>query len=124
MKKSLFGIIALAALLAASAASAQQVRDLGGIADGLTAQMDSINTLLGVAAFVLGVAMAVAGLMKFRAYSQNPNDPSNKMSTAFMLIFVGASLVAIPSVLGSGIETIFGENASKTDVVSGFSSLN
>lgn len=112
--------VASAALFGAAIATPAMAIDLGGIADKLTTQTTSVNTLLTVVAFVLGVAMAVAGLMKFRAHSQNPNDPSNKMSTAFILMFVGAGLVAIPSVLGSGVETIFGSGASTTNAADGF----
>lgn len=106
-------------LLMSSAAQAQ-VRDLGEIADDLTTQVSQLSTLVSVVSFVLGVAIAIAGLMKFRAHSQNPNDPSNKISTAFVLIFAGAGLVAIPSVLGSGVATIFGDGAQVTDGNSGF----
>ncbi|MCW3782608.1 hypothetical protein [Defluviimonas salinarum] len=111
--------LALLLSLGAGAASAQAL-DLGGIADGLTAQVSRIGVLIEVVSYVLGVALGIAGLMKFRAHSQNPNDPSNKMSTAFMLVFVGAALVAIPAVLGSGISTIFGEGAATTNGKSGF----
>ena len=122
MKTHFFIAFTLSAILLAGQASAE-VRNLGEIADGITGQLDSVNQFISVAAFVMGVAMAIAGLMKFRAHSQNPNDPSNKMSTAFILIFVGAGLVAIPSVLGSGVETIFGTGADTTNGTTGFTSL-
>ncbi|MCW3782609.1 hypothetical protein [Defluviimonas salinarum] len=112
-----------AAVLVASAvtlASPAMAQNIGQIADGLTTQVSSIGILIEVVSYVLGVALGIAGLMKFRAHSQNPNDPSNKMSTAFMLMFVGAALVAIPAVLGSGISTIFGSGADTTNGNNGF----
>ena len=118
-----WNIRAAAASVAASAtmfAAPAMAQDVGAIADGLTGQLTSIGTLVAVLSFVLGVAVAIAGLMKFRAHSQNPNDPSNKMSTAFILMFVGAGLVAIPAVLGSGITTIFGDGADQTNGNTGF----
>ncbi|MBW3243571.1 hypothetical protein KUV57_12935 [Epibacterium sp. DP7N7-1] len=101
-----------------------QARDIGGIATDLTSQVSQVGTLIAVISFVLGVALAMAGLMKFRAHSQNPNDPSNKMSTAFVLIFAGAGLVAVPSVLGSGVSTIFGDGAQVTNGNDGFTAIN
>ncbi|WP_411840089.1 hypothetical protein [Paracoccus sp. ME4] len=115
------GLATLAAALTVSgAASAQTV---GSIASSLTTQTSLVGTLITVISFVLGVALAIAGLMKFRAHSQNPNDPSNKMSTAFVLMFAGAGLVAVPAVLGTGIATVFGSSANTTNGTTGFRSL-
>jgi len=115
--------LAIALLVLPMAVSAQ-VRDVGDIASDLTTQTGFVSQLVTVVAFVLGVGMAIAGLLKFKAHSQNPNDPSAKMSTAFMLVFVGAALVAIPAALGSGIQTIFGGSAQKTDASTGFNRVN
>jgi uncharacterized membrane protein len=101
-----------------------QVRDLGEIATGLATQTTQIATFVSVLAFVLGVVMAIMGFLKFRAHAQNPNDPSAKISTAFMLVFVGSMLVALPAALGSGIQTIFGDGAATTDAITGFSGLD
>jgi uncharacterized membrane protein len=103
--------------LSTTAALAQNV---GEIADSLATQTGNIADLVSIVAFVLGVGMAIAGFLKFRQNAQNPNDPSAKISTAFILIFVGAGLVAIPAALGSGIATVFGGGAQQTDANSGF----
>lgn len=118
MKKLSFLILALHALPARAAPS-----DIGEIADRLQGQAGQVTDLLTVASFVLGVTLAITGLMKFHANSRNPNDPSNKMSTAFVLIFVGSGLVALPATLGSGISTIFGDGAARTDANVGFRDL-
>lgn len=106
--------------LSTTAALAQNV---GEIADSLADQTGNIADLISIVAFVLGVGMAIAGFMKFRQNAQNPNDPSAKISTAFILIFVGAGLVAIPAALGSGIATVFGDGARQTDANTGFRAL-
>lgn len=102
----------------ASQAVAQD--NAGAIADSLTGQVSNVSTLISVIIFVAGLAVAAMGLLKFKAHSANPNDPSNKLSSAWVLIFVGAAMVAIPAVLGSGISTIFGGSATKTDANDGF----
>lgn len=113
--------IATLSIVMAGPALAQMTA--GEIAGDLRGQVSNVGVLISVVSFVLGVALAIAGLMKFRAHSQNPNDPSNKMSTAFVLMFAGAGLVAVPAVLGTGIATIFGTNADTTNGTTGFSSL-
>ena len=122
MKKSLLFAAALGSILVIPTLGMAQ--DVGGIATSLTGQTTLVSTLVTVVAFVLGVGLAITGLLKFKAHSQNPNDPSAKMSTAFMLVFVGAALVAIPAALGSGIQTIFGDSAQKTNATNGFKSVN
>lgn len=112
-----YGLIAGGLSLSAGAALAQNV---GEIADSLATQTGNVADLISIVAFVLGVGMAIAGFMKFRQNAQNPNDPSAKISTAFILIFVGAGLVAIPAALGSGIATVFGGGAQQTDANTGF----
>ncbi|WP_411840088.1 hypothetical protein [Paracoccus sp. ME4] len=114
---------ALALMVTASMAGSASAQTVGSIATSLRGQVSSVGVLITVVSFVLGVALAIAGLMKFRAHSQNPNDPSNKMSTAFVLMFAGAGLVAVPAVLGTGIATVFGSSAATTNGTTGFNSL-
>ena len=52
--------------------------------------------------------------MKLKANAANPNDPSNKVSTGFILIFVGAALIAVPTVMGVGVGSIFGDGGPNT----------
>lgn len=111
------GLILGGLALSATTAAAQ---DLGAIATDLAEQTGEIADLVSIIAFVLGVGMAIAGFLKFKQNADNPNDPSAKVSTAFILVFVGAALVAIPAALGSGIATIFNDGAQKTDADFGF----
>lgn len=106
------GVMAGIAALVLSAGAAQaQVSTFGDMADTVGAQGGQVADLLGVAAFLLGILLAVMGLMKFRQNSQNPNDPNAKVSTAFILVFVGAAMVAIPTLLGVGVTSFFGDGA-------------
>ncbi len=115
------GLILGGLALSATTAAAQ---DLGEIADDLANQTGNVADLVSILAFVLGVGMAIAGFLKFKQNAQNPNDPSAKISTAFILIFVGAGLVAIPAALGSGIATIFNDGAQQTDANTGFRTVD
>ncbi len=97
-------------------AAGAQVTDIGDMAAGLQAQAGDIADLIGAAAFLLGICIGIVGLMKFRQHSQNPNDPSARLSTAFTLVFVGAALVAVPTTLGVGIGSLFGTGATNVSV--------
>ncbi len=111
--------------IAAFAAEARaQVANIGDVAAGLQAQAGNVADLIGAAAFILGIVLAVAGLLKFRQHSQNPNDPSARLSTAFTLVFVGAALVAIPTTLGVGVGSLFGTGATSVSVDGSLRSIN
>ena len=110
------------ALLAGTAWS--QVADIGDMASGLQAQAGDIADLIGAAAFIMGICLGIVGLLKFRQYSQNPNDQSARLSTAFTLVFVGAALVAIPTTLGVGIGSLFGSGATQLSVDGSLRNIN
>jgi uncharacterized membrane protein len=111
------GLIATGLTVSATAVMAQN--SMGDIATRLQTQTGQLTDFVSVVAFILGVGMAIAGFLKFKQNAQNPNDPSAKVSTAFILIFVGAGLVAIPAALGTGIATIW-QGAQQTDANTGF----
>src|SRR5690606_36225678 len=111
-RKILAGVLAVS--VAAIAGPAMALNG-GDMAQSLTSQTSSIGVFIGVASFVIGVAIALMGLAKFRAHTQNKNDPSNSIGSALMLVFVGACFVAIPEVLGVGVSTLFGDSARTTD---------
>lgn len=119
--------LALAAMTATAGLAASSgmadAQSVGEIANQMRGQVTNVSLLLTVIAFVVGVGLAVAGLIKFRQHTKNPNDPSASMGNAFILIFVGAALVAVPAVLGSGIQTVFGSGATTTDARDGFDRL-
>jgi len=101
-----------------------QVGNIGDMATELQKQAGNVADLIGAGAFLLGIVLAVAGLLKFKQHSQNPNDPSARLSSAFVLVFVGAALVAIPTTLGVGIGSLFGTGSVNVSVDGSLRSLN
>lgn len=81
--------------------------DIAQMADGLSGQTGNLIDALSIVAAVLGVGIAMSGLWKMRNHSNNPNDPSNKMSTAFVMIFAGSMMVGLPALMGSGVATLW-----------------
>lgn len=96
-------------LLVAAAAQPALAQDVGAMAKGIGDQATDVGKAIMIIIAVAGVVVALMGLLKFKAHSANPNDPSNKLSSAFMMIFVGAAMVALPEVLGTGISSLFGD---------------
>lgn len=114
---SVFGMSSLIA----TTASAQQ--DAGDLATNLQGQVGQMADLIGAVAFLLGALLIVMGLMKFKQHSDNPNDPSAKTSTAIVLTLVGASMIALPTVAGVGIVSLFAEGADTVDADGSLRSL-
>ena len=92
-------------------ASAQSV---GSMATDWQAQIGNLSLMVVALAFLLGIGIAIVGLLKLKKANENPNDPSASKPAAFALIFVGAAMVGLPLALGSGLDTIFG---SQTDAL-------
>ncbi len=103
---------------------AAQVNNIGDMASELQSQVGDIADLIGAAAFLLGIGIALLGLLKFRQHAINPNDPSARLSTAFTLVFVGAAMVAIPTTLGVGIGSLFGNGTSNVSVDGSLRTIN
>jgi len=101
-----------------------QVSNLGDMASVLQVQVGDIADLIGAVAFLLGVGIAMLGLLKFRQHALNPSDPSARLSTAFTLVFVGAALVAIPTTLGVGIGSLFGSGVTNVSVDGSLRNIN
>ena len=101
-----------------------QVNNIGDMASELQSQVGDIADLIGAAAFLLGIGIALLGLLKFRQHAVNPNDPSARLSTAFTLVFVGAAMVAIPTTLGVGIGSLFGNGTSNVSVDGSLRNIN
>jgi Ca2+/Na+ antiporter len=107
----------------ATANTALAQANAGEVANLVQDQFGSFADLIGVVAFVAGIVIVLMGLIKFRQHSQNPQDPSAKMSSAFTMVFIGAAMVALPTVAGVGIASIFGGNAEVTNANDGFRAL-
>lgn len=114
----------VAAAVSAVALPAFAQTTVGTMSDNLRTQATSVEGLISVAAFIIGVGMVILGLLMFKKNNDNPNDPSASKGKAIILLFVGAGLVALPTVLGVGVNTLFGSGAQMTNATSGFTSLN
>lgn len=114
--------LALAALTATAVAPAA-AQGIVTAATNWQNQADAGGTLIGIAAFFVGMVIAFVGIMKLRAAVNNPNDPNSKVTTGIFLIAIAAACVTLPEVMGIGVGTLFGETSNTTSLSSGFNSL-
>ncbi len=113
------GVAAVVAGALVCGVAAAQTGDVGGVANRVASQFDSLADLLGAAAFLAGVGFVVFGIFKFYNYSKNPQDPQNKVGSAVMLVVAGAMMIAVPTVAGVGVVSIFGTGAETVSVEQG-----
>lgn len=117
MSKKIIHIAGAAAVLALTASGAMaQVADVKEVSEKIGTQLEALGSLAGIVAFLSGFVFGIIGFMKLKANAANPNDPSNKVSTGFILIFVGAALIAVPTVMGVGVGSLFGDGGQNTDL--------
>ena len=122
------GAMAVAATLLGTSMAAAQATDIESMTGQLNTQMRALSDFAGMIAFLSGFVFGIMGFMKLRANAANPQDPSNKPTTGFALIIVGAALIAVPTVMGIGVQSLFGgPNANGSTTLeedgTGFNSL-
>ena len=98
---------------ASRAATAKE--DAAAVANRVQNQVGAFADLIGAAAFLIGIGFVVFGIFRLYNHSKNPNDPSAKLSTAVILVVAGGAMIAVPTVAGVGVVSLFGGGA---DVVS------
>ena len=106
-------------LLVSAAAASAQATDIESMTTQLNGQMQALSDFAGMIAFLSGFVFGIMGFMKLRANAANPQDPSNKPTTGFALIIVGAALIAVPTVMGIGVQSLFGAGTTNSDLQEG-----
>ncbi len=105
VKKSIILFVgALACFSVGTAAFA--VSGIGSIATNVTGNLTAIAKLITALAYVMGMAMAVAAVVKFKAHKDNPTQVP--IGTPIALLFVAAALIFIPNIFKSSGATLFG----------------
>jgi len=112
MNKNLFKGVILTGLAIASfgVGTAFAVSGIGSIAENVTGNLTSIAKLITAMAYVVGMAMAVAAIVKFKAHKDNPTQIP--IGTPIALLFVAAALIFVPSIFKSSGATLFGSSGT------------
>lgn len=102
MKKVILGLFGLTCVVGVTAALAGS--GIGGVAEKVTSNLASIAKLITAGSYVAGMAFTVGAIVKFKAHKDNPTQIP--IGTPIALLFVGAALLFVPSVMKTSGQTL------------------
>ncbi|MFN7095985.1 MAG: DUF6750 family protein [Gammaproteobacteria bacterium] len=118
----LTGMFLCVAAGAAMAASGNApAGSIGSVAQNIQGSFSNLAKVLTGGAYVMGIGFVIASLFKFKAHKDNPTQV--QIGTPIALLFIGAAMIFLPSVMKTGGATVFGTAAS-TGGVSGVSGIS
>lgn len=91
---------------------ASEGKGLDAIANNITGALPAFVNLIIAACYVAGMALAGAAILKFKAHKDNPTQVP--LGTPIALLFIGAALLWLPSIISSTGETMFGGDGKTT----------
>ena len=100
---------------------------IDGALRGITEAFDSIETLIVVITYVIGVTLLIRGVMMYRIFANQTFGSAQRGEIAGPMVhlFVGALLIYVPSTLDTSLITIFGTASVKdTSDLINYSSLS
>jgi hypothetical protein len=108
-KYSMLAAGTVAIMFAAEEAQAQVNNEegIGGVAAQVEGNIQNIASLVVAGAFLVGIAFVAMGLMRLKA-AVDSQGQQVKYSEGMWRLGLGAALVALPAVTGTGIGTLFG----------------
>ena len=95
--------------VAATVGATEGHQTAGQVAKNIHGSFGKIAQLITASAYLLGLALVVGSIMKFKQHKDNPTQVP--IGTPIALLIIGASLLFLPSVLGVTGKTIFGSKA-------------
>lgn len=95
---------------------------IGDVADNVTKTFSNLAKLIMAGAYIVGAGFFVASLLKFKQHKDNPTQIP--VGTPIALLFIGAALVFMPTLIGIAGETVFssGKEAGTVEGVDDFHS--
>ena len=84
---------------------------LGKVAARLTSTLPAFVNLIIAGCYVAGMALAGAAILKFKAHKDNPTQVP--LGTPIALLFIGAALLWLPSIIKSTGQSMFDETDQK-----------
>lgn len=96
------------------------VSGIGSVASQVTGNLSNVAKLITAGSYIGGLAFGVGAVVKFKAHKDNPTQIP--ISMAFVMLFVAAALLFIPTVFKVTGTTMFGASGTVAGVsgVTGF----
>jgi intracellular multiplication protein IcmD len=88
--------------------------NIGDIAGRVTGTLTHVVKLLTAGAYMAGFGLTIAALFKFKQHKDNPQQV--QLGTCITMLLIGVCLIFLPSIIGTGGETIFGSTKESSGV--------
>ena len=87
---------------------------LSGLTGNTTNQFEAITMILSGLAYVAGIGFGLKAALKLK--QQSESNGQIPLSQPIMLGVVAAILIALPTFLTTGVDTVFGESNTKSQI--------
>ncbi len=118
----IFAVAAATALVVAADPAFAQAGGIGDVAKSLTDNLKSIPTLLGTGAQAIGIWACGRAAYALKEMSENGHDRDSARK-ALLSGVAGVMLVALPSMMGVGMNTLFSSTAGNLTQTNGAISI-
>lgn len=121
IKASVFLLLGLTCFAGAAYAQTSAASgSIGSIADNIKSSFSALAQLITAGAYVAGFAFVLVAIFKFKQHKDNPTNIP--IGQPIAMLFIGAAMIFLPSIISTTGTTIF---ASKGSVggVSGISTI-
>lgn len=92
------------------AGEALAATNLGSVASSITSTFTSLTKLITASSYLAGLGFSIGAILKFKAHKDNPQQVP--IGTPIALVFIGAALLFLPTILGVAGATMFGTSGS------------
>ena len=110
-RKYISYFLGLFLLSASSTVLASQAMDLGQMASQIASSFASLAKLITAGSYVAGLGFSIGAILKFKQHKDNPTQIP--VGTPIALVFIAASLLFLPSILGVTGATMFGSGGGE-----------
>ncbi len=118
-----YRLAALVTVGIGAAASSAHATGVGGMADNIDTNLNSMGKLVVGGSFLAGIGLSGAGLLKLKAAADSQGQQV-KYSEGLWRIGVGAGLASLPVVTQTGRDTLFGTGGDTGTTTEGTISIN
>lgn len=105
--------------LAAGETTTAPAGGIASLANNLKGNFGALAQLITAGSYVAGFGFILASIFKFKSHKDNPTQIP--VGTPIALLFIGAAMVFLPSLIGSAGKSVFSQGSAGT--VAGVSTI-
>lgn len=108
---------AAAALVLSAIPGLADAATIGAVADNVSTSFGQLADLIVAGAYLGGAGMGIQAALKFKAHNENPQQV--KLSQPIVYSLVAACLLALPSFIQTGSDTLWNGGATSSSLKGG-----